>query len=47
MVRIYGADAAALQALSNRLQPGTYYFRQSNLEDLFLKTTGSSLNAQQ
>lgn len=47
MIRIYSPDRTALQELSNRLQAGAYYFRQSNLEDLFLKTTGSSLNAQQ
>ncbi|MBN1575170.1 MAG: ATP-binding cassette domain-containing protein [Chitinispirillaceae bacterium] len=47
IARIYSSDRTALQELSNRLNAGEYYFRQSNLEDLFLKVTGSTLNAQQ
>jgi lipooligosaccharide transport system ATP-binding protein len=47
VVRIYGHDQSALHSLSTKLKPGTYYLRQSNLEDLFLKTTGSVLNALQ
>jgi lipooligosaccharide transport system ATP-binding protein len=47
VVRVYGHDHSALHALSIKLKPGDYFLRQSNLEDLFLKTTGSSLNALQ
>jgi lipooligosaccharide transport system ATP-binding protein len=47
VVRVYGDDHSTLHALSTRLKPGDYFLRQSNLEDLFLKTTGSSLNAHQ
>jgi lipooligosaccharide transport system ATP-binding protein len=47
VVRVYGHDHSALHALSTMLKPGDYFLRQSNLEDLFLKTTGSSLNALQ
>jgi lipooligosaccharide transport system ATP-binding protein len=45
VVRIYGGDQSSLHQLSSRLKPGDSFLRQSNLEDLFLKTTGSSLNA--
>ena len=47
VTKIYSSDRADLQELSNRLKAGDYYFRQSNLEDLFLKATGSTLNAHQ
>ena len=45
--RIYSNDEAGLRQLTKHLKPGDYFVRQSNLEDLFLKTTGSTLNAQQ
>mgnify|MGYP003564669685 CR=1 FL=1 len=45
VVRIYGHDQSSLHLLSTKLNPGDCFLRQSNLEDLFLKTTGSSLNA--
>ncbi len=47
VVRIYSREQFALERISKALNPGEYYLRQSNLEDLFLKTTGSSLNALQ
>ncbi len=47
LVRIYCGDRTVLQECASRLNAGDYYFRQSNLEDLFLKTTGSTLNAHQ
>jgi lipooligosaccharide transport system ATP-binding protein len=47
VVRIYSCDEAGLREVIKMLKPGDYFFRQSNLEDLFLKTTGSALNAQQ
>jgi lipooligosaccharide transport system ATP-binding protein len=45
VVRIYGREQSSLHHLSTQLKPGDCFLRQSNLEDLFLKTTGSSLNA--
>jgi lipooligosaccharide transport system ATP-binding protein len=47
VVRIYSREQLTLEKLSKALNPGEYYLRQSNLEDLFLKTTGSTLNALQ
>jgi len=47
IVRIYSCDETGLRELTKSLKPGDYFFRQSNLEDLFLKATGSALNAQQ
>ena len=47
MVRIFGKDQEILHNVSSRLNPGEYFLRQSNLEDLFLKITGSTLNAAQ
>lgn len=44
VIRIYSDNQEGLQSLSEYLIPGDYYLRQSNLEDLFLKSTGSSLN---
>ena len=45
VVRVYGRDQSSLHHLSTQMKPGDYFLRQSNLEDLFLKTTGSVLNA--
>jgi lipooligosaccharide transport system ATP-binding protein len=47
IVRIYSCEESALQALTQLLKTGDYFLHQSNLEDLFLKTTGNTLNAQQ
>lgn len=46
-VRMYCHERAVLEMLMRDMNAGTCYFRQSNLEDLFLKTTGSTLNAHQ
>lgn len=43
----YSNSLDVLKAMSDALQPGQYYLRQSNLEDLFLRTTGRSLNERQ
>ncbi|MBD3307622.1 ATP-binding cassette domain-containing protein, partial [candidate division KSB3 bacterium] len=43
----YSRDMQALKAFAETLDTTEYYLRQSNLEDLFLKTTGRKLNAQQ
>lgn len=47
VIRIYSREQLTLETLTKKLKPGEYYLRQSNLEDLFLKTTGSTLNALQ
>jgi lipooligosaccharide transport system ATP-binding protein len=47
IVRIYSCDEAGLRELGAKLTAGDYFMRPSNLEDLFLKTTGSALNALQ
>lgn len=47
VVRIYSKEQSALKSITESLGPGEFYLRQSNLEDLFLKTTGSTLNALQ
>ncbi|HEX3018933.1 MAG TPA: ABC transporter ATP-binding protein [Chitinispirillaceae bacterium] len=47
VVRIYSKEQLVLKDISKNLDPGEFYLRQSNLEDLFLKTTGSTLNALQ
>ncbi|MBN2545370.1 MAG: ABC transporter ATP-binding protein [Spirochaetes bacterium] len=41
---LYSQDLKSLEQLSKGLKPGDYYLRQSNLEDLFLKSTGRILN---
>ena len=43
----YADDLDALKELGDMLKNGEYYLRQSNLEDLFLRTTGRKLNEQQ
>lgn len=43
---LYSDKLQELEKLSKTLQPGDYYLRQSNLEDLFLKMTGRGLNEQ-
>lgn len=41
---LYSNDLRSLQNTSKKLKAGDFYLRQSNLEDLFLKTTGRGLN---
>lgn len=41
---LYSDDFKLLQNTSKNLKAGDFYLRQSNLEDLFLKTTGRGLN---
>jgi lipooligosaccharide transport system ATP-binding protein len=43
-VLYYGHDLNELQRMTQALTPGQYYLRQVNLEDLFMKVTGRSLN---
>ncbi|MBN1781894.1 ABC transporter ATP-binding protein [bacterium] len=40
----YAASFEAMEPVTRILGHGTYYLRQSNLEDLFLKLTGRALN---
>lgn len=47
LIRLYSMNQRSLQNLMVGMNVGDYYLRQSNLEDLFLKTTGSTLNALQ
>ncbi|OHD53612.1 MAG: hypothetical protein A2Y33_06735 [Spirochaetes bacterium GWF1_51_8] len=47
VVFYYSNDLGLLKRLSEKLAPGDYMMRQSNLEDLFLKTTGRQLNDEQ
>lgn len=47
IVRLFADDIDDLKAIADLLEPGQYYLRQGNLEDVFLKATGSTLNAQQ
>ena len=46
-VRFYCDDIDALKSVADNLPVGKYYLRQSNLEDVFLKTTGRTLNEKQ
>lgn len=46
-VRLYANDVTVLRSIASNLTPGDYVLRQSNLEDLFLKTTGRQLHAKQ
>ncbi len=41
---LYSDNLKLLQNISKKLKNGNFYLRQSNLEDLFLKTTGRGLN---
>jgi lipooligosaccharide transport system ATP-binding protein len=41
---LYSGDLRLLKKLSDRLESGDHYLRQSNLEDVFLKITGRKLN---
>jgi lipooligosaccharide transport system ATP-binding protein len=43
-VTFYSNSAAELETIAAGLNPGDFYLRQSNLEDVFLKTTGRSLH---
>jgi lipooligosaccharide transport system ATP-binding protein len=40
----YSRELEMLQNMSSRLEPGDFFLRQVNLEDLFLKATGRQLN---
>jgi len=40
----YSKKLSVLEKITENMNPGDYYLRQSNLEDLFLKITGRKLN---
>ena len=44
---LYGKDSDVIHTIADKLPTGTFYIRQSNLEDLFLKTTGRKLHETQ
>ncbi|MHC5118657.1 MAG: ABC transporter ATP-binding protein [Planctomycetota bacterium] len=46
-VRFYSNEIEPLKSVADHLPVGQYYLRQSNLEDVFLKTTGRTLNEKQ
>jgi lipooligosaccharide transport system ATP-binding protein len=46
-VRFYADDIDALKSVADTLPVGHCFLRQSNLEDVFLKTTGRTLNDKQ
>lgn len=41
---IYSDDLDAVKKIADSFQPGDYYLRQSNLEDVFLRITGKNFN---
>ena len=46
-LRLFANDMEPLKNISDTLEPGEYHLRQANLEDVFLKATGRSLNVLQ
>jgi lipooligosaccharide transport system ATP-binding protein len=46
-IRFYANDIEMLKSVADHLPVGRYYLRQTNLEDVFLKTTGRTLNEKQ
>ncbi len=46
-VRLFSNESAALKSLAEGLSPGEYHIRETNLEDLFLQATGSTLDENQ
>ena len=47
MTRIYSDRQESLRAMAGSMETGSYYLRQANLEDVFLKATGRGLNDKQ
>jgi lipooligosaccharide transport system ATP-binding protein len=45
--RLYSNDTEKLRTLANKLQGAQYYLRQANLEDVFLRATGTGLDDKQ
>jgi lipooligosaccharide transport system ATP-binding protein len=47
VLRLYSSDIEKLKIVVEKLTDNQYYLRQSNLEDVFLRATGRTLNASQ
>lgn len=47
VTRLFSNDIEYLKMLAGSVESGNYYLRQTNLEDVFLKTTGMGLNETQ
>jgi lipooligosaccharide transport system ATP-binding protein len=47
VVRVFANDIDPLREITERIETPNYHLRQCNLEDVFLKATGRSLNAVQ
>ena len=47
IIRLYSNSITDLRQVADTLETDHYHLRQSNLEDVFLKATGRTLNAQQ
>jgi lipooligosaccharide transport system ATP-binding protein len=47
IIRLYSNSITDLRQVADMLETDHYHLRQSNLEDVFLKATGRTLNAQQ
>ena len=47
ILRLYSDQLDVLKTITNQLSGGHYHLRQSTLEDVFLKITGSALNVHQ
>jgi len=45
--RLFSDNAEDLRTIANMLESGQYHVRQANLEDVFLKATGGTLDANQ
>jgi lipooligosaccharide transport system ATP-binding protein len=45
--RLYSNDSDKLKTVADLIRGTAYYVRQSNLEDVFLKATGRTLNDKQ
>lgn len=43
-ILLYSSDEVSLETMAQHLNPGSFLLRRTNLEDLFLKTTGRALN---
>ena len=47
ITRLFSDNVEDLKVLADVLLPGEYHLREANLEDVFLKATGGSLDASQ
>ena len=47
IILLYSNDMNSMKKIVSHFNPGEYYLRQANLEDLFMKITGRELNETQ